>query len=244
MGGKVLPIAMPITCITFDCADTLVRADWNPPLFAIECAKEAGLSMDEQVAREQYERILYGRWKEYQQLNLSRDPDICDGFWIELTRDWMGKISLPSNSLDAVMQIARDRLYGPEQKIFWLFDDTLAALQRLQARGIRLAIISNWDYSLHRVVDQLSLKPYFEKVYASLEIGVEKPEPFIFTNALEELGVRPEETLHIGDNPLDDVQGARGVGMHAVLIDRSADKTSPGTLASLHDIEQVFAWID
>lgn len=235
---------MPISCITFDCADTLVKADWNPSQFAIESARMAGLEPDEQVAKEIYERILFGRWKEYGQLNLTKDPDICDGFWIDLTRDWMAKIGLPADRLDDIMQIARERLYGPKQKIFWLYEDTVSALDRLRSKGVRLAVISNWDYSLHRVVRQLNIQHYFEKVYASLEVGVEKPEPFIFTNALAELGAKPEETLHIGDNPLDDVQGARGVGMHAVLIDRSVEETTRGTLASLHDIEQVFAWID
>ncbi|MBX3120064.1 MAG: HAD-IA family hydrolase [Fimbriimonadaceae bacterium] len=235
---------MPITCITFDCADTLVRADWNSSRFAIESARMAGMNPDEQVAKEVYERLLFGRWKEYGQLNLTKDPDICDGFWIELTRDWMAKVGLPADKLDPLMEIVRERLYGPDQQIFSLFDDTLACLDKLSAKGIRLAIISNWDYSLHRVVKNLNIQHYFEKVYASLEVGVEKPESYIFTNALQELGVKPDETLHIGDNPLDDVQGARGVGMHAALIDRSCQSSYKGTLSTLHDIEQVFTWID
>lgn len=235
---------MPIQCITFDCADTLVKADWNPAPFAIGCARAVGLELDEQVAQETYERILYGRWKEYQQLNLTRDPEVCDGFWIDLTRDWMAKVNLDIGKLDMLMNEARRQLYGPDQKIFWLFDDTVAALDKLRSKGVKLAIISNWDYSLHRVVNNLNIKNYFDKVYASLEIGIEKPEPFIFTIALDELGVEAAHSLHIGDNPLDDVQGARGVGMHAILLDRNADESRPGTLANLHDIEKVFEWID
>ena len=83
--------------------------------------------------------------------------------------------------------------------------------------GVRMAIVSNWDNSLHRTLRMFGLTEYFEHVVASLEEGVEKPEARIFQIALERAGVEPGDALHVGDNPIDDWQGAKNVGMRALL---------------------------
>ena len=50
--------------------------------------------------------------------------------------------------------------------------------------------------------------------------GIEKPDPAIFRLALERSGIDPGEAVYVGDHPRIDVEGARAVGMDAVLIDR------------------------
>lgn len=104
-------------------------------------------------------------------------------------------------------------------------------LTALRARGTRLAVVSNWDVSLHDVLHRLALRPLLDAVLTSAEEGVAKPAPELFQRALDRLGVRPEDTLHVGDSPEHDLAGARAAGIEGVLVDRTGG--TPGAITSL-----------
>ncbi|HZH99342.1 MAG TPA: HAD-IA family hydrolase [Fimbriimonadaceae bacterium] len=230
------------TIITLDAAETLVRVLWKPGPFAIELAQDLGLAIDPQPAQETYEGLLRTRWTHYCSVNQTRDVEACDGFWHELTRDWLERIGSDVADADRIVTLARERLYNPTGLHFQLFEDTVPALELLKQEGFRLAVISNWDYSLHRILRNLGIYDYFEKVIASLEEGPEKPDPALFDLTLRALGADPEEALHVGDNPVDDYQGARGAGMRAALVDRSRDVVSPPYIPSLLHITEAVDW--
>ena len=66
--------------------------------------------------------------------------------------------------------------------------------------GMKLAIVSNFDTRLRPILQQLGLEQLFDSILISAEIGVEKPNPTIFEKACQQLGVLPEETVHVGDD--------------------------------------------
>ncbi len=222
--------------VSFDCAQTLIEVNWIPSQLAIGCAKRIGLDVDEQIASERYSRLLQTRWPLFTQLNLARSEAVCQEFWREITYDWVAMMGWEPSLTEPMMAAGDEMLYGPDSKIFQIYDDVLPCLDQLQKAGIRMVIISNWDNSLHRVVNHFGLKPYFELVVASLEEGVEKPEPGIFQVALNHTGVPADRFVHIGDNPLDDIRGAMDVGMDAWLIDRSLETSEAKRLATLADL--------
>jgi len=86
-----------------------------------------------------------------------------------------------------------------------------AALQRLRRRGLAVAVVSNWDVDLARHLDDLELGDV--PVVTSAEAGAPKPDPAVFTLALERLQVQPGRALHIGDSDSDEA-GASAAGMH------------------------------
>jgi putative hydrolase of the HAD superfamily len=88
----------------------------------------------------------------------------------------------------------------------------VAAVEELAARGLRLAVVSNWDVALHGYLEELALADHFATVVTSAEAGAPKPHPRIFELALDRLGIRPERALHIGDAEADE-EGARAAGM-------------------------------
>jgi putative hydrolase of the HAD superfamily len=225
--------------VTFDCANTLVRVRWTPGGFALDCARAAGLELGEKE-REVYERILRVRWPEYQEINKTRDPARGDAFWEKLAEDWLEELGHPTDITPKIIEAAPDLLYGSASEMFVLFDDILPTLDALDARGIRLGVISNWDYSLHRVLKNLGVHHRFEFVIASLEEGVEKPDPRLFELTLEKFGVLPSEVIHVGDDPVDDVQGASGVGIPALLIDRKREASEGSIIARMTDLLE--AW--
>ncbi len=95
-------------------------------------------------------------------------------------------------------------------------------LGELQGR-YKLALISNFDHPphVHRLLDELALRPFFDAVVVSGDVGVKKPDPAIFAPALKQTGLATDEALFVGDSPEDDVAGARAAGLRPVLIRRS-----------------------
>jgi len=108
-----------------------------------------------------------------------------------------------------------------------IYPDVLPTLAALRAAGLRLAVISNWDGRLPVLLERLGLSPFFDAVVHSSAVGCEKPGAAIFHEAARCLGVAPESMLHVGDHPLEDVEGARAVGMRALLLERRPRGGSP-----------------
>ena len=95
----------------------------------------------------------------------------------------------------------------------------------------KLALISNFDHPphVHRLLDELALRPFFDAVVVSGDVGIKKPDPAIFAPALEQTGLATDEALFVGDSPEDDIAGAKAAGLQPVLIRRSlgADGSPP-----------------
>ncbi|MDK3161060.1 HAD-IA family hydrolase [Kamptonema cortianum] len=117
-----------------------------------------------------------------------------------------------------------------------MYEDSHDALDAVEKAGLRMAVISNWDISLHRVLRMLGIYERFEVVVASLEEGVEKPDTKLFEITLDRLGLPADSCLHVGDDPLADGHGARSAGMSAVLIDRNAAHSDGTVIRSLGEI--------
>jgi putative hydrolase of the HAD superfamily len=100
------------------------------------------------------------------------------------------------------------------------FAEVPAALDALAARGVALAVVSNWDVSLHDVIARLGWADRFAVVVTSAELGIAKPDPRPFGAALDVLGVAPGDAVHAGDDLDADVAGARAAGVTPVLVAR------------------------
>jgi putative hydrolase of the HAD superfamily len=106
-------------------------------------------------------------------------------------------------------------------ELWHVFPEVPDALRWLRDRGLRLAVVSNWDTRLPALLERLDLADLFDAILVSALEGVEKPAPEIFLRAAARLGVEPAACLHVGDSPLDDYRGAESAGMLPVLLDRT-----------------------
>jgi len=97
------------------------------------------------------------------------------------------------------------------------------ALESFVALGLQLVVVSNSDGSAEQSLCEAGLLPYFSVVVDSTVVGFEKPDRRIFEYALRESGANPSRTLRVGDLYHADVQGARGAGLYAVLLDPFGD---------------------
>jgi putative hydrolase of the HAD superfamily len=124
----------------------------------------------------------------------------------------------PAEVEDALLAAVRFRAY-PEVP---------AVLERLRAAGARLAVVSNWDVSLHDVLERTGLRALVDAVVISAELGAAKPDPAIFRAALERLGATAGEALHVGDSMEHDIAGAQAAGLDAVLVARDGAEAPDG----------------
>lgn len=107
---------------------------------------------------------------------------------------------------------------------FELYDDAVPTLTAVRERGLRIGLLSNTARDLDEFVRHHGLE--VDAVLTSRTHGKTKPHGTIFRRMLELLAVAPDEALMIGDTLEDDVEGARAIGMRAVLVDR--DGRYPG----------------
>ncbi|HEX6387895.1 MAG TPA: HAD-IA family hydrolase, partial [Solirubrobacteraceae bacterium] len=112
------------------------------------------------------------------------------------------------------------------------FPEVEGVLDECARRGIALAVVSNWDVSLHDVLEGLGWTGRFGAVVTSAELGVAKPDPRPFLVALEALGVEPADAVHVGDDADADVRGAAAAGVRGVLLNREGG----GAVASLAEL--------
>jgi putative hydrolase of the HAD superfamily len=103
---------------------------------------------------------------------------------------------------------------------FGLFDDARVALEACRERGQRVVVVSNWDISLHAVLERLGLGALLGGIVTSAEVGARKPAPAIFERALLAAGARARDAVHVGDSLEEDVRGALNAGIEPILIRR------------------------
>ena len=117
---------------------------------------------------------------------------------------------------------------------FVAYEDARLALDDLASAGVKLAVVANWDVSLVDVLARLGLAEPFGAIVTAAAVGVAKPDPRPFLIALERLGADAAQCLHVGDDPVTDIAGARAAGLAAVLLDRSG--RAPESIASLAEL--------
>jgi HAD superfamily hydrolase (TIGR01549 family) len=105
-----------------------------------------------------------------------------------------------------------------------LYPDSVPLLEKLSGDGFVMALVSNAPPDTGKAVDALGLPRYLKTVIISGVVGYSKPNPEIFRIALRQSGVRPDETIHIGDLYESDVVGARNAGIEGILIDREGNQ--------------------
>jgi putative hydrolase of the HAD superfamily len=80
---------------------------------------------------------------------------------------------------------------------------------------------------LRQILDRSGLLPPLKVLAFSDECGIRKPDPEIFRLTLQQIGVAPEEAVHVGDDPVLDVEGARDAGMAVIQVTADGRATAP-----------------
>ena len=99
------------------------------------------------------------------------------------------------------------------------FDFTYPMLMSLKRDGLKVALITNGRHELqYKKLSLIGLRYVFDEIIVSGDVMIEKPDRDIFLMMCEKLGVRPSECVYVGDNPFNDIGGAKGAGMYTFHI--------------------------
>ncbi len=125
-----------------------------------------------------------------------------------------------------------------------LFDDALPAVKYLNNDGLTLGLISNIERDITPLLEELGLSELLEVVTTSLETGYTKPNPEIFKAALKKAGVKPEESVFVGDQYGVDVLGSKSLGMKGILLDRNNSFTDITDCPRINNLLQLKDHLD
>jgi putative hydrolase of the HAD superfamily len=206
-----------IRAVLFDAGATLVHP--HPPVEAVYAREFAADGC--RFSEEDLLRALAHAWKE---MNATAPgADRYGGvrgepqFWNDLLGRVRANLDGGTVSPEAFARLST-HFRSPDS---WrIYDDVVTTLEDLRLRGLKLAIVSNWDSHLPKLLAALELDRFFEVVAVSAIEEVGKPNPEIFRRTCERLQVAPAEALHVGDSFAEDYEGARAAGLSALLLDR------------------------
>ena len=192
-----------LLAVLFDLYDTLAFIDIEDyKHFKAQMAAEAGLATEQFISR----------WKHYTQpaargevlTTEERVARVLRDLGVEPTKHLVRKLS----ELETQLQ---------EQHVH-LFPDTRDVLACVKRKGLKLGLVTNTSLATANVPDILSIQEFFDTVVFSYAVRMLKPEAGIYRTACERLRVDPMACLYVGDGNDRELDGARDVGMHTVMV--------------------------
>ena len=150
--------------------------------------------------------------------DLKRHPELDhdEEIWILFTQRIIDGMGGTGDTYAAAVELTRAWDHAEH---FELYDDALPTVDALRERGIRVGLLSNTSRDLEIFVAHHGL--IVDAVLTSATHGKTKPHETIFRRMLFLLGVEAGEAAMVGDTLHDDIEGARAIGMRAVLVDRA-----------------------
>ena len=231
----------PLDCkaFFFDAEGTLFRARGSVGEIYARVAESHGVRADPKVLDVRFRETLASRFPPGPAMDShERNKKEKDGWKVLVATVFYGLGSF--RNFDAFFDDVFDAFRGG--KGWELYPDTMAALEFLSSRGLRMGIISNFDFRLEGVVAALGILGHFEVLVTPGQSGVCKPDPKIFQFALDALGVQPSHAVHVGDSIASDVAGAQASGITPILVDRGHQhRAAPGVIkiSTLEDLRRV-----
>jgi putative hydrolase of the HAD superfamily len=196
-----MPSANALDAITVDAFRTLVELADPVPALGRSLARHGHERDSETVGRAFESEVAYYVPRAHE----GRDSASLSTLRTECARVFLETAGAPIRASDFVEDFVGSLEFRP-------LPGAGPALARLRASGLALACVANWDVSLGEFLARAGLAHHFDAVVSAAEAGVQKPDPRIFTVALERLGVPPERALHVGDDDVDR-EGARAAGL-------------------------------
>ncbi|MBK8181265.1 MAG: HAD family hydrolase [Planctomycetes bacterium] len=228
---------MPIRALLLDAGGTLLTEEPAREVIYADHARARGLE------------VSPARMKECMGRAHAALPQVLDGHfryslpWFERFIDhiFAGQLGLPAGEVPAL----RRELFAAfaDPRSFRLLPGAALLLEQASARGLPMALVSNWSPAMEGVLDGLGVSRHFSTRLISALEGVEKPDPEIFRRALARLNVPAAQALHVGNEPVQDVLGASACGIRTLLFDphdRHRDLPHPRIGA----LREVIPWIE
>lgn len=201
----------------FDAAGTLIYLPKSVGHHYALVGERVGLRLDAAAL----DQAFAACWKQMPARPAIDGPreDDDKGWWRELVNRVFDHVAPGTGELDrdAFFEVAYSHF--AEAGVWDLYPEVADVLAALRSR-FDLAVVSNFDGRLRMILEHLGVSKYFSHVFLSSELGADKPDPEIFRRALRLSDARPDETLHVGDDPVRDWEAARSAGLAVFQLER------------------------
>jgi HAD superfamily hydrolase (TIGR01549 family) len=158
-------------------------------------------------AHEKYRAIRYNEWRE-----------VTNAVWVAVALNDLGYNVTPK---DAAVKAVLNVFYKDFADSLKLRAGTVKLFKQA-ATHCKIGLLSNFTYApiVHYSLRKLDISKYFNAIVISEENGWRKPSPHIFTDILERLQITTtvDEVVYVGDSPLEDIKGAKTVGLTTVFV--------------------------
>lgn len=218
---------MDIQAVLFDLDFTLAKPgpDLGPEGYQ-RMGRRFGLELDPDLYKEARAKAVDGLHKHP---DFRHDEEIWVAFTERIIRG-MGGDSDRAYECAVEMTRAWEQAHN-----FDLFEDAIPVLAELRRHGVKLGLVSNTGRDVEEFLAHHRLR--FDVALSSRVHGKVKPHPTIFQAVLDRLEVSADQAAMVGDSPEDDLEGARGLGMKAFLVDREElYPDEPGRLPDLFSL--------
>jgi HAD superfamily hydrolase (TIGR01509 family) len=197
-----------IEAVLFDWGDTLFESPHAPSVI-LEYAGARNIPMDRDAA-EQMWRELWDAGKTSEEHAKGRDlsPEAHRRVWLDL-------FSRANVRLPGIDRVLYDRVM--DASTWRPYPDTEPTLRALRARHLRIGVVSNHAFDVRPFFNAHGLAHYVDAYTLSYEVGVAKPSPRMFTEALRALAVDPAHALMVGDDAVSD-GGAAAAGVQVHIL--------------------------
>jgi len=177
-----------------------------------ESLVEDGFHLD----RERFMEVFYQVYQKHRFIRYQKLVEVSNSIWVAETLSQLGFDTEPEDG--AVRKAVNISFQGYFQSLK-ARPCASRTIKRLSG-GYALALVSNFTYApvIYAGVRKLGFSSYFNCVLVSDDVGWRKPHPRIFEEALKRLDKNVEQAVFVGDNPMEDIQGAKSMGMKAIFI--------------------------
>jgi len=208
-------VARPFDLISFDFDGVILHNTFNDYYLGI--LRDLNITWDPAN-----ELTLFRFFHDYWASDLSRKESAQhsrDEFWKVVNRRFLEKLGLPTATDETLLRLVQ--AFGQSQQFVDYYKETVLenVLGDLQSAGYRVVMITNRGSSVNALLEEWDLQDYFELVVDRDTAGEPKPYPAPFLHVNAVLDIPPHRSLHIGDSPYSDVQGALNAGWTPLLLD-------------------------
>jgi putative hydrolase of the HAD superfamily len=215
------PLLDGIRAVAFDAVGTLIDPDPRPSAVYYEIGGRHGSRLPLSFISSAFREAFEFQERHDQSLLLATDEARERERW----RAIVGSVLHDVLDREACFQELWQH-FG--QSANWKLAPGVADLfEALRARGLKLAVASNFDARLRPVLEGFAESRHVDQVVISSEVGWKKPAPQFFTELARRMECEPGEILFVGDHVDNDYEGARAAGLRGVLLDPANNQADP-----------------
>jgi putative hydrolase of the HAD superfamily len=205
-----------VELVSFDAADTLIKLARSVGEYYAAIASKYGVICEASLIDQSFKKVFAGSPP------LGQDNIKGITWWRNVIEKTFAELGFGKESFTDFEDFISELYEVLVEDSAWVaFADAETLLRQLKEQNMRMIVFSNFDERLNKVLHDLKIDHYFEKVICSTQIGYAKPDSKAFAKVAEIVQLEPQQIMHVGDGFENDYLGALRANMQALFLNRA-----------------------